>query len=119
MRGNAMRWKKRWITVPGLVVLAFSLLLSWSCESGEKHVGKYTAVQENAPNEEDIFVELKPNGEGIWVVGTQEVSFSWYIKKGDLRINTKEGGVLVGKIKDDTFTITVPGRGKMLFKKSQ
>jgi hypothetical protein len=119
MRGNEMRWKKRWITLPGLVLLAFSLLLSWSCESREKYAGKYVAAQENAPDKEEIFLELKPNGEGIWVVGTQEVTFSWYIKKGDLRINTKEGGVLVGKIKEDTFTITLPGRGKMLFRKSQ
>jgi hypothetical protein len=113
-----MKRKKGWIAWPSLAFLAFSLLLTWSCESKEKYAGKYAAVQENAPVKEDIFLELKPNGEGIWVVGMQEVTFSWYIKKGDLRVNTKEGGVLVGKIKDDTFTITLPGQGKMLFKKS-
>ena len=114
-----MRWKKRWITLPGLVVLAFSLLLSWSCESRDKYAGKYIAIQEGSPKQEEIFLELKPTGEGIWVVGTQEVTFSWYIKKGDLRVNTKEGGVLVGKIKDNTFRITMPGQREMLFKKSQ
>jgi len=114
-----MKRKKRWITLPGLVFLFFSLLLSWSCESKERYAGKYTVVEGGSPKQEEVFLELKPNGEGIWVVGTQEVTFSWYIKKGDLRVNTKEGGVLVGKIKDDTFRITVPGRGEMLFKKSQ
>ena len=119
MRGNEMRWRKRWIAWLGLAFLAFSLLLSWSCESKEKYAGKYVAVEGGSPKEEDIFLELKPSGEGIWVVGDQDVTFSWYIKKGDLRVNTKEGGVLVGKIKEDTFRITLPGQGEMLFKKSQ
>lgn len=114
-----MRWKKRWITLPGLALLAFSLLLSWSCESKERYAGKYTAVEQGSPEQGEIFLELKPNGEGIWVVGDQEVTFSWYIKKGDLRVNTKEGGVLVGKIKDNTFRITLPGQREMLFEKSQ
>jgi hypothetical protein len=111
--------KKRWITWAGLVLLAFSLLLSWSCESKERYAGTYAAVQEDSPKQEDIFLQLKPNGDGSWVVGAQEVTFQWYIKKGDLRINTKEGGVLVGKIKEDTFRITVPGKGEMLFKKAR
>lgn len=114
-----MRWRKGWVTLPGLALLAFFLLLSWSCESKERYAGKYTAVEEGSAKQEDIFLELKPNGEGIWVVGDQEVTFSWYIKKGDLRVNTKEGGVLVGKIKDNTFRITMPGQREMLFKKSQ
>jgi hypothetical protein len=115
MRGNEMRRKKRWITRSGLALLAFSLLLSWSCESKAKYAGTYTAVEKN---HKEIFLELKPNGDGVWVAGAQEVTFSWYIKKGDLRINTKEGGVLVGKISGDTFTITLPGEGEMRFKKT-
>ena len=99
--------------------MAFSLLLSWSCESKERHAGKCTVVEGGSPRQEEVFLELKPIGEGIWVVGAQEVIFRWYIKKGDLRINTKEGGVLVGKIKEDTLRITVPGKGEMLFKKAR
>jgi hypothetical protein len=113
-----MRRKKGWITRPGLALLAFSLVLSGSCETKAKHAGTYTAVEKGASNHEEIFLELKPNGDGIWVVGAQEITFSWYIKKGDLRINTREGGVLVGKISGDTFRITLPGQGEMRFKKA-
>jgi hypothetical protein len=40
-------------------------------------------------------------------------------KGGDLRVNTKEGGVLVGKIEGNTIRITLPMRGEIVFSKSQ
>ena len=95
------------------------LILAWSCESKEKYAGKYVAVTKGAPAKEEIYIELKPSGEGLWGVGDKEVSFSWYIKGGDLRVNTKEGGVLVGKIEGKTIKMTLPARGEMLFEKAR
>jgi hypothetical protein len=34
----------------------------------------------------------------VGILFLKGVSFCWCIKGGDLRVNTKEGGVLVGKI---------------------
>jgi hypothetical protein len=66
----------------------------------------------------EIVVELKANGDGLWRVGTEEVTFAWYIKRGELRVNTKGGGVIVGKIDKDTIQITLPGSKIMSFKKA-
>jgi len=48
-----------------------------------------------------------------------EVPFTWYIKGGSLRINTKEGGVIVGKIENDTILVTLPGPRALTFRKTQ
>jgi hypothetical protein len=100
-------------------------MLVLSCESKDKYVGVYNAVQESATQRE-IILELKENGDGLWRVGTDkakgtfvEVPFAWYIKRGDLRVNTKAGGVIVGKIDKDTIHITLPGSKAMTFRKTQ
>jgi hypothetical protein len=96
-----------------------------SCESRDKYVGVYKAVQESA-NQKEIILDLKENGDGLWRVATDkakgtfvEVPFAWYIKRGNLRINTKAGGVIVGKIDDDTIHITLPGSKALTFRKTQ
>jgi len=93
-----------------------------SCESKDKYVGVYKAVQES-PNQREIILELKENGDGLWKVGTEgtfvEVPFAWYIKRGDLRLNTKAGGVIVGKIDKDTIHLTLPGSKALTFRKTR
>ncbi|MEE9435404.1 MAG: hypothetical protein V3V37_01860 [Candidatus Adiutricales bacterium] len=49
-----------------------------------------------------------------------EDSFTWYVKGDDeLRLNTRLGGVIVGKIQDGTIVIMLAGRDKITFKKSE
>ncbi|MBU2498259.1 MAG: hypothetical protein KKE57_05115 [Proteobacteria bacterium] len=114
-----MRVRRGYARTIGLGLLAFYLAFAWSCESKDRYAGLYVAVKKDASPQEEISLQLKPNGEGLWIVGDKEVSFSWYIKRGDLRINTKEGGVLVGKLEDSRIRINLPVRGEMLFKKTQ
>jgi hypothetical protein len=76
-----------------------------------------------AAKEEEIILELKANGEGLWRVGSEDV-FSeipavWYIRHGELRINTRARGVIVGKIGKDTVQITLPTFGPLTFRKTQ
>ena len=40
-----------------------------------------------------------------------EIPVVWYVKHGELRINTKEGGVIVGKIEKHTIQMTLPAFG--------
>jgi hypothetical protein len=100
-------------------LLAFCLLLVLmaSCESKDKYAGVYKAEAKETPKQAEITVELKANGDGLWRVGDEEVAFSWDIKGGELRVNTKGGGVIIGKIKKDTLQITLPNMKTLTFKK--
>jgi hypothetical protein len=89
-------------------------MLLLSCESKDKYAGTYKAEGLG-----EIILELQGSGVGLWKVGSDEVSFVWYIKRGELRVNTKGGGVIVGKIDKDTIQMTLPGSRAMTFKKVQ
>jgi len=95
-------------------VLCLLLGFCLSCESSDKYAGAYEAEGHGG----EVVLELNPGGEGAWISGFQEVSFSWYMKRGELRINTKEGGVIVGKLKGNTIEVTIPGQEKKLFRKA-
>jgi hypothetical protein len=88
-----------------------------SCGSKEKLAGIYKAEEKELPKQVETLIELKLNGDGAWKVGSEEVSFVWYIKNDELRINTKGGGVIVGSIEKDTIRMTIPGTKEMTFKK--
>ena len=105
--------KKRSVTAIGVCLFCLSLAFCLSCESKAKYAGTYEAKD----RPEEVRLELKASGEGLWISGTQEVSFSWYMKSGELRINTKEGGVIVGQIQGNTFKIKIPGKKEMTFQK--
>jgi hypothetical protein len=97
-----------------------------SCESRDKYVGAYQAEAKGSIKQEAVVLELKANGDGLWRVSSDkakdafvEVPFVWYIKRGDLRINTKAGGVIVGKIDKDTIQMTLPGPKTLTFRKTR
>jgi len=105
------------------VSLCVLLMFLLSCESKDSYVGVYKASGKETLKQEEVILELKANGDGLWRVGSKEV-FSeipvvWYIKRGELRINTKAGGVIVGKIEKDTIRMTLPGFGALTFRKTQ
>ena len=90
------------------------LMLLLSCEPKDKYAGTY-----KTEGREGIILELRGTGDGLWRVGSDEVPFVWYIKRGELRLNTKGGGVIVGKIENVTIRMTLPGSKVMTFKKIQ
>jgi len=94
-------------------------MLMISCGPKDKFTGIYKAEAEDVPRHAETIVELKANGDGVWKVGDEEVTFSWYIKGGELRVNTKGGGVIVGTIEKDAIQITLPGTKTMSFMKIQ
>jgi hypothetical protein len=119
----------------GLLMLATFLA---SCESRDKYVGIYEAEAKGTARQESVVLELKANGDGLWKVtspgkkdsllpekgigaspekkGSVEVPFTWYIKHGHLRINTQEGGVIVGKLHHTgVISITLPGSKTLTF----
>lgn len=102
------------VAVIEISLLCLFLALFLSCESKDKYAGTYEARDTQG----EVLLELKAGGEGSWISGFQEVQFSWYVKGGELRINTKEGGVIVGKIQGDTIEVNIPGRKGMVFQKA-
>ncbi len=93
------------------------LLLILSCGSKDQVIGTYRADPGDSPHPVETVMELKANGEGIWRVGDEEVSFAWYIKDGELRVNTKGGGVIVGTLDKGTIRISLAGTGIIVFEK--
>lgn len=112
------RTRKGYARTIDLVLMAFCLAFVWSCESKDSNVGRYVAVKKDIRREE-ISLQLNPNGEGLWIMGDKEVAFTWYVKHGDLRINAKEGGVLVGKLMNGRIKINFPVQGEMLFQRTE
>jgi hypothetical protein len=93
------------------------LILMISCGSKDQYMGAYRAEIKDSPKQAETVLELRADGVGIWRVGGEEVPFSWYIKGGELRVNTKAGGVIVGAIDNDVIHIILPGSKKFSFKK--
>ena len=102
-----------------LLPLCLLLILIVSCGSNEQFIGTYKAEVTGSPKQSETVLEVKANGAGIWRVGDAEVPFSWYIKSGEFRINTRGGGVIVGAIEDHVIHITFPDSKILSFKKIQ
>jgi len=109
-----MRLSRKSVVAASVLLLCILLVAGLACESKDRYAGTYE-VQGKA---EEVRLELKASGEGLWISGSQEVSFSWYIKSGEFRIHAKEGGVIVGEIQGDTIKIKIPGQKEMLFQKA-
>jgi hypothetical protein len=90
------------------------------CDFRDRNIGVYEAVESGSGSpKEKIVIELKENGSGVWGRSDEEVPFSWYIKNDELRINTKDGGTMVGKIKKKGITVILPDEEEITFKKIQ
>ncbi len=100
-----------------LLPLMLFLLLVAACGSKDKVAGNYQAEGKDPPSDVATVIELKANGDGAWKSGGEEIPFSWHIKGGELRINTKGGGVIVGGLEKDTIHLILPGNKKMTFRR--
>ena len=100
-----------------LLLLFLILVFLAACGSKGKVAGNYRAEGKDLPGQVETVIELKPNGDGAWKSGSEEIPFSWYIKGGELRINTKGGGVIVGALEKDTIHLSLSFNNKMTFRK--
>lgn len=100
-------------------VACFLLIGGWGCNSRDRYIGTYQSVEAGSAAKDATMIELNPNGDGFWKRHEEEVPISWFIKGDELRINTKDGGIMVGKIKNNEFSIILPGKGVITFKKIQ
>lgn len=87
----------------------------FACNSTDSYIGTYQAIDTIGDTRKENIIELMENGEGSWCCGDGEVLFTWYVKGNELRINTKEGGIMVGKLENKSFTVTLPGQKTLSF----
>ena len=99
------------------LTLLLLLILVAACGSKDQVAGNYQAEEKDLPGQVETVLELKANGDGAWKSGGEEIPFSWHLKGGELRINTKGGGVIVGGLEKDTIHLTLPGKEKMTFRR--
>lgn len=85
------------------------LMLTFACAKEENFAGTYRATEKNPPEFSDVLVELKEGGEGIRRRHGEEIIFEWESKGNEIRIHTKGGGIIVGKMKRDVLEVTLPG----------
>jgi len=86
-----------------------------SCTPKTEFAGIYRT--NTAASEKQSELELKEDGEGIWRVGEDAETFSWHIKGGESRLNTKKGGVIVAKVLENALEIELAPGKKLTFKK--
>ncbi|MFZ0931165.1 MAG: hypothetical protein WAN11_21340 [Syntrophobacteraceae bacterium] len=102
-----------------LLPVLFSLLFiaAAGCGPATQHVGTYIADIKDSPHLSETTLELKETGAGVWKVGDDEVTFSWLVKGNELRLHTKNGGVIVGSLDNQIIRVTLPGSKELFFKK--
>ena len=110
-----IRKPKRMLAVIGCLLV----ILPLSCGPSGRYTGTYVATGEVPPQHAGTMIELKEEGQGVWRTKNSEVSFRWSVQDKEIRLHTKEGGIIVGKIEKDTLTLLLPGERIMSFKKSQ
>jgi hypothetical protein len=103
-----------------LLRVLFCLLLfiaAAGCGPGTEHVGTYIAEIKDCPHRGETTLELKETGTGVWKVGEDEVTFSWHVKGNELRLHTRNGGVIVGSLDNRIIHVSLPGSQELFFRK--
>ncbi len=115
MPANTIKILQYRITACILVLCGFLI----SCEPEGAFIGKYNAEGKMLQGVPDQVIELREKGHGIWRTGDEETSFTWNVKKDEIRLHLKLGGVIRGKINKDAMTVILPGPKTMVFKRDR
>ena len=109
MRKRTIGW-----LVPLLAVILVGAL--WACTDQRVFEGTYTANE--GAQEGRITLTLRAGGEGTWETSTDTVAFRWKVRKAEIWLHTRTGGVVLGKVVDQNrLSVDVPGVGNVLFKR--
>jgi hypothetical protein len=79
-----------------------------SCERREAYTGTYEIDVGTSEGHAGSYIELKQDGEGLWVLDEGDITFRWHVVSGELRITTKSGGIIKAAIQDNTITLRLP-----------
>ncbi len=93
------------------------LLFMVSCDSRQTYIGTYQSVNARGGPCEPTVLDLQVHGEGAWKCDNEEVSFTWYVKDGEIRIHTREGGIMTGTLTANGFSLMMPSEMELQFEK--
>ena len=95
-----------------VVLLLMALALCACTRDKDSVAGTYAAHN----GDTEITLNLKENGTGTWSTDLDEIQFKWSVRKdGRLWLHTREGGVIQGRIADQSITLALPGVPDLLF----
>jgi hypothetical protein len=106
-------------TCTNVIVIALVFLFTLSCTSREHYAGTYSSGAPGPPKQPEVVIELKEDGQGLWRTLDQEVSFRWSVRENEIRLHTRDGGIIIGKITGSSLEITLPGRRTVSCKKEK
>ena len=112
-----MKKRALWIKRGWVILLFLFVFIHYGCDSGKRYIGTYVSASKGEPYQMETTLALKDDDNGVWTTNEKEVSFRWSVKGKEIRLHTKEGGVITGKILGDTLTLTLPGDKVMTFEK--
>jgi hypothetical protein len=116
--GGEIDLKSKTVVFIFIWIIGFLLSGSLGCNSKDTYIGTYQAVDSGGGSlEGDISIELMENSKGVWKRGDEEIPFSWYIKRNTIRINTRDGGIIIGHLKRKGITMQMPGEVEITFRK--
>jgi len=101
------KWDRKRATMCLLMIFAFS------CGREDVYEGIYKAQDGKSSKYAGSQIELMEKGQAVWRTLDDEVSFRWEIKDSEIWLSTKSGGIIIGKIHDDTIEVTLPGAKTM------
>jgi hypothetical protein len=100
-----------------LSFLALVLLCLGGCGETDGLEGRYRAAFQDKTQLQVITLELGRTGQGTWKTGGDQVSFKWEIRGTEIRLHTREGGVLPGRVGNNTIDLQLPGMPSLTFSK--
>jgi len=100
--------------------LVFSILFAALQGCGDTTVvtGEYVAELDGNQGQK-ISLQLEPGGQGSWTTDDDRISFGWESHAGEIRLHTKTGGVIEGRLLHGDIEFTIPGAGRVVFKKTR
>jgi hypothetical protein len=116
--GSGMGEKnQRFVQVLLAIICMLVVIGLAACPPPERFEGTYVAEESESSPHPGAILELKDDSEGTFRSQEQEVTFRWSVRGHEIRFHTKEGGVIIGEIRGDTLTVTLPSDRVMTFKK--
>jgi hypothetical protein len=102
-----------------LLFLILSILFGalQGCADTANVTGEYVA-ELGGEQGQKIGLQLEPGGQGCWTTEDDRISFEWESHAGEIRLHSKTGGVIEGRLLHDDIEFTVPGAGRVTFKKA-
>lgn len=101
-----------------VILLCIFISPAFSCGVKEAYQGTYNVEEKQSSKDSGTQIELNERGKGIWRVFDDEIPFRWDVKKSEIRLSTRQGGTIRGKIRGEILEITLPGSKILSFKKT-